>query len=46
MLPFGAERFVLSSAVKKCEGLNIHDYNFACGFIWVRNMVSDSKGGT
>jgi hypothetical protein len=25
-LPFGAEPFVLSPAVKKCEGSNIQDY--------------------
>jgi hypothetical protein len=22
------------------------DYNFACGFKWVRNLVSDTKGET
>jgi hypothetical protein len=25
---------------------NIQDYNFACDFVWVRNLVSDTKGGT
>jgi hypothetical protein len=25
---------------------NIQDYNFACDFVWVRNLVSDIKGGT
>jgi hypothetical protein len=26
--------------------LNIQKYNFACGSVWVRNLVSDIKGGT
>jgi hypothetical protein len=25
---------------------NIQDYNFACDFVWVRNLVSDTKGGS
>jgi hypothetical protein len=25
---------------------NIQNYNLACGFVWVRNLVSDTKGGT
>jgi hypothetical protein len=24
----------------------MQDYNFACGFVWVRNLISDTKGGT
>jgi hypothetical protein len=28
------------------KNLNIQNYNFACGFIWVWNLVSDIKGGT
>jgi hypothetical protein len=26
--------------------LDIQDDNFACGSVWVRNLVSDIKGGT
>jgi hypothetical protein len=26
--------------------LNIQNYNFACGSVWVWNLVSDIKGGT
>jgi hypothetical protein len=25
---------------------SIQDYNFACGFVWVPNLVSDTTGGT
>jgi hypothetical protein len=25
---------------------NIQNYNFACGSVWVWNLVSDIKGGT
>jgi hypothetical protein len=46
MLPFGPEPFALSPAVKKCEGQNLQDYNFACGSAWVWNMISDSKKRT
>jgi hypothetical protein len=35
---------VFPSVVKKSENENIHDYNSACGFVWVRNLVSDTKG--
>jgi hypothetical protein len=28
------------------ESWNIQKYNFACGSVWVRNLVSDVKGGT
>jgi hypothetical protein len=29
---------------QKCESYYIQDYNFACGSMWVWNMVSDSNG--
>jgi hypothetical protein len=32
--------------LKKSKNGNIQDYNFACDFVWVRNLVSDTKGGT
>jgi hypothetical protein len=28
------------------SGGNMQDYNFACGSLWVLNLVSDVKGGT
>jgi hypothetical protein len=34
------------SVVKKSKNENIQEYNFACDFVWVRNLVSDTKGGT
>jgi hypothetical protein len=37
---------VFSSAVEKRENQNIQDYDFACGSVWVWNLVSDIKGGT
>jgi hypothetical protein len=46
LLPFGPEPSVFSSAVKNRKNLNIQDYNFACGSVWVLNLVSDIKGGT
>jgi hypothetical protein len=24
----------------------MQNYNFACGFVWVRNLVSNIKGGS
>jgi hypothetical protein len=30
---------------KKSKNENIQNYNFACGFVWVRNLVSDTKEG-
>jgi hypothetical protein len=40
------EPSVFSSVVKKSKNENIQDYNCACDFVWVRNLVSDTKGGT
>jgi hypothetical protein len=39
---------VLSSRLlqKKYKNENIQDYNIACDFVLVRNLVSDTKGGT
>jgi hypothetical protein len=28
------------------ENYNIQNYNFACGSVWARNLVSNIKGGT
>jgi hypothetical protein len=41
-----AKSFVFSAAVQKHKNYNIQNYNFACGSAWVRNLVSDIKGGT
>jgi hypothetical protein len=46
MLPFGPEPSIFSFAVEKLENENIEDYTFSCDFIWVRNLVCDTKGGT
>jgi hypothetical protein len=35
-LPFSPEPSVFRSAVKKSKNENIQDYNFACGYVWVR----------
>jgi hypothetical protein len=34
------------SVVNKSRNENIQDYNFACDFVWLRNLVSDTKGET
>jgi hypothetical protein len=36
--------FVYSSSVRK--NYTAQNYNFACGFVWVRNLVAAIKGGT
>jgi hypothetical protein len=35
-----------SSAILIRKSVNIQDYNFACGSVWVQNLVSDIKGET
>jgi hypothetical protein len=37
---------VFPSFVNEFKNENIQDYNFACDFVWVRNLVSGTKGGT
>jgi hypothetical protein len=44
--PFGPEPSVFSVAVEKRKTQKIQDYNFACDFVGVRNLVSDTKGRT
>jgi hypothetical protein len=42
--PFG---FASPDAIATlCTDVKLQDYNFACGSVWVRNLVSDIKGGT
>jgi hypothetical protein len=43
---FNPEPSVFPSVVKKSKNENIQDYNFACDFVWVWNLVSDAKGET
>jgi hypothetical protein len=42
LLPFSPEPSVFPSVVKKSKNENIQH----CDFAWVRNLVSDTKGGT
>jgi hypothetical protein len=35
-----------SNLLSKNLKIKIHNYNFACCFVWVRNLVTDIKGGT
>jgi hypothetical protein len=46
LLPFGPEPSVFWSAIEKRKNYNIEEYSFACGSVWVKNLVSDIKGGT
>jgi hypothetical protein len=39
LLPFSPEPSVFLSVTKKSKNENIQDYNFACDFVWVRNLV-------
>jgi hypothetical protein len=43
---YSPEPSVFLSVVKNSKNENIQDYNFAYDFVWVRNLVSDTKGGT
>jgi hypothetical protein len=46
LLSLSPEPSVFPSVVKKSKNENIRDYNFVFGFVWVRNLVSDTRGGT
>jgi hypothetical protein len=37
---------LLSCLLSKTSKLEYTNYNFACGSVWVRNLVYDIKGGT
>jgi hypothetical protein len=43
LLPFGPENSVFPSVIKKSKNENIQDYNFACGFVRMRNLVSSTR---
>jgi hypothetical protein len=36
LLPFSPEPSVFPSVVKKFKNENTQDYNFVCGFVWVK----------
>ena len=44
-LSFGAESFVFQVAIQKFKDQDIQNYNFACCFVWVWNLVVDTAGG-
>ena len=46
MLAIGAEYFVFRFAIRKFKDLEIQNYNFACCFVWVWNLVDDIEGET
>jgi hypothetical protein len=46
LLLFSPEHSVFPSVVKKSKNENIQDYNFASDFVWVRNLISGTKGET
>ena len=45
LLSFGAE-FLSSSLLSKKEDWDIHNYTFACCFVWVCNLVARTEGET
>jgi len=45
LLSFGAESFVFQVVIQKFKDQDIQNYNFACCFVWVWNLVADIAGG-
>jgi len=45
LLSFGAECFVFQVAFQKFKDQDIQNYNLACCFVWVWNLVADIAGG-
>ena len=41
----GAESLVFQVAIQKFKDQDIQNYNFACCFVWVWNLVVDIVGG-
>ena len=41
LLSFGAEPFVFQFAIQKFKDQDIYNYNFACCFVWMWNLVAD-----
>ena len=46
LLSFTAVSYVFQFAIQKFKDYNIQNYNFACCFVWVCNLVSPIVGGT
>ena len=46
LLPVGAETFVFQFAIQKFKDQDIYNYNFACYFVWLWNLVADIEAGT
>ena len=46
LLPLGPEPFVFQFAIQKFKIQYIHNYNFACCFVWMWNLVADIERGT
>jgi hypothetical protein len=45
LLSFDAESFVFQAPIQKFKAQDIQNYNFACCFVWVWNLVADIAGG-
>ena len=45
LLSLGAESFVFQVAIQKFKDQDIQNYNFACCFVSVWNLVVDIAGG-
>jgi len=45
LLSFGAEAFVFQVAIQKFKHQDMKNYNFACCFVWMLNLVVDIVGG-
>ena len=43
---FSAEYSVFQFAIQKLKNQNIHNYNFACYCVWVRNLAGYIEEGT
>ena len=42
---YGGESFVFQVAIQKFKDQDLQNYNFACCFVWVWNLVVDIAGG-
>ena len=46
LLPLGAEPFVFQFVIQKFKDQDIQNYNSACCFVWMWNLVAHIEGGT
>ena len=44
-MTFGAEPFVFQVGIQKFKDQDMQNYNSACCFAWVWNLVADIAGG-